>query len=95
MRLRGGGSDYGERRGGQMRRGHDDRLPALTSLNFDLEALFLELELGEFGTFHEFDDLLDLFEVQRSALVELSRLAVLVPFKRPAFKRTLSRQRNH
>ena len=78
-----------------MRRGHDDWLATLASLSLNLEALFLELELGEFGAFHEFDDLFDLFEVQRSALVELSRLGIIVPFKRPAFKRTLSRQRNH
>ena len=30
-----------------------------------LKALFLDRELGQLGALHEFDDLLDLFEVQK------------------------------
>ena len=46
-----------------MTRGHN-RKSRRSPTNFQLEALFLNSELGELGTLHEFDDLLDLFEVQ-------------------------------
>lgn len=39
------------------------------ALDLDFEAFFLDFELGEFGSFHQINDRLDLLEIQRLALV--------------------------
>lgn len=61
--------------------------------NFQLKAFFLDGELVEFSAFHQFDDLLDLFYVQRGCLVEVEVVCwALVPDYDQAFKKN-SRKR--
>ena len=42
-----------------------------TPANLDLEPLFLQCELGKLRAFHQFNDLLDLFEIQDFSGVEI------------------------
>ena len=62
--CRGTGLSSGKRRCSTQPPG-DHRNPVCASADLQLEALFLDRELRQLRTLHEFDDLLDLFEVQR------------------------------
>ena len=50
------------------------RLPTGATLDLDFEALFLEFELREFRSFHQINNLFNLFKVQVFAFVELISL---------------------
>lgn len=72
--------------------GADNRQAVGSAANLQLETLFLDGEFGQFGPLHQFNDLLNLFEVQKGALVELNSLAGLIGISGRAFKRFGLRQ---